>query len=393
MIAFFCVNFIYPVYYFPTDPSYSVFGFQFNYQIICKATSLAYVAFSIYLFGLTLRKYEPRDIIDFPLEIFSKSFFRNLLLLFLILSISYIASVGANFFSGYDWFVDQIDQQTYNPIITYLAYSSSLFAMFFFFNPDRRKKLLYSIIIISFIFIFTVSGSRTLPLGLALIIMISYNDKVKKIPTIPFLSFIILGFIVLSFIANARFGGIADSAYFENGIKATSDNSTLDFTNDLVVNNRNLYVLVDYADNHGLTFGLNMLASVIGIIPGAVTLFSNTFNIPVDFMTAAGFNTFLEFGLGSTWGLGGNMVGDVYLSFGFIGVLLAFFFLGIFVSKVISCYKTNVSYYITYCILTFSSIYMNRESFFMPLRGILFSIIIFWLLNGVISKFKSKQIN
>ena len=36
---------------------------------------------------------------------------------------------------------------------------------------------------------------------------------------------------------------------------------------DLIINNRNLYVLMDYANTHGYTWGESMLMSFLSIIP------------------------------------------------------------------------------------------------------------------------------
>ena len=188
-------------------------------------------------------------------------------------------------------------------------------------------------------------------------------------------------------------GGVSDSTYIQEGMKASEANSIIDIAGDLVCNNRNLYVLVDFADNKGFTFGASMLTSVLGIIPYAGTLVSEISGIPLDFFQASRITTFLEFGFGSDYGLGGNMVGDVYLSFGFIGVFIAFFLFGFFVSTIISNYTHNVKYYIIYCILLSDSVFMNRESYFLSLRSVIYSLIIFWLLNNIFQKQSLKSIN
>ena len=204
MFSFYFVNFIYPVFYFNTDPTFSVFGFPFNYHIICKSTAIAFVAFTTFIFGLTIRKNTTEKYFSFEPKVFSNSFFRNSLLLFLFLSIYYISSIGAAFFNGYEWYVDE---KNYNPIVSFMYIAALLFSMFVFYVPNNKKKNQYLFIIVFFIFLYLLSGSRNMPLGLSLILLVSFNDKVKKIPTPLFIATLAFGIFLLSFIANARGGG------------------------------------------------------------------------------------------------------------------------------------------------------------------------------------------
>lgn len=378
MFAFYFVNFIYPIAYFPTNPTFGVFEFSFNYEIICKSTAIAFVAYTCYMFGLSLIKPNTEDVIEFDSSKLSKSFYNILLFLFLIISISYIVSVGEDFFKGYDWYTDESNS---SPFVSFINLFGSLLAMFVFFIQKTFRKSIYLFILVLFVIIYLLSGSRNMPLGILIILLISFNEHVKKIPSTIFLSALVLGILIFSIIGNSRLDGVIDSSSIQAGITGNSENSFFDFAKDLVYNNRNLYVLVDFADNNGLTYGMTMLSSVIGIIPFLGTFITNTFGIPADFMYVAGFNTYLEFGFGSKWGLGGNIVADIYLSFGFVGVILAFTLLGLFVSKVIRNYKTDIRYYIIYFTMASLSVFMVRESFLLPFRGIVYSLIVYWLLN------------
>lgn len=378
MFAFYFVNFIYPVAYFPTDPTFGVFELTFNYQIICKATSIAYVAFTCYMFGLTLIRPTTNDEIKFDSSKLSTLFYNIILFFFLLISISYIVSVGADFFNGYDWYTDESNS---SPFVSFINLFGSLLAMFVFFIQKTFRKSLYLFILVLFVIIYLLSGSRNMPLGILIILLVAFNDYVKKIPSTIFLSALVIGLFIFSIIGDSRIDGIIDSSSLQVGVKGNSGITFFDFAKDLVYNNRNLYVLVDFADNNGLTYGMTMLSSIIGIIPFLGTFISETFGIPPDFMYAAGFNTYLEFGFGSKWGLGGNIVADIYLSFGFIGVIISFTLLGLFVSKVIRNYKSDIRYHITYFTMASLSVFMVRESFLLPLRGIVYSLIVYWLLN------------
>jgi oligosaccharide repeat unit polymerase len=318
-------------------------------------------------------------------DMFSSSFFVNLLIVFLTLAVSYIVSVGNAFFNGYEWY---IDEDNYNPAVAFINMSASLFAMFLFLGKTQGKRLFYLAIIILFIGLYLLSGSRYMPLGLLIILLLAYNEIQRRIPSLIFLGMLVVGIVVFYFISTIRADSVSQGLNIEEFVANASDKSIFDFAYDLVMNNRNLYVLVDFADTNGLTYGLTMLSPVLMLVPFAGTFVSESFGIPIDFMYVAGFNTYLEFGFGSAYGLGGNMVADVYLSFGFVGVLVAFIFLGFFVSLVISKYPGNVRYFIVYCLLAGNSVFMNRESFLLPLRPVLYSLLMFWILNSLFKNFK-----
>jgi len=386
--AFYFINFIYPVAYFPSNPTFEVFDYTFNYGIINKSTALAYVAFSCYMAGLTFFKKE-KEAMKIDAAMFSPSFFINLIVVFLTLAVSYIISVGNAFFSGYDWYVDE---ENYSPAVAFINMSASLFAMFIFFVKPTSRQFFYLIILLLFISVYLLSGSRNIPLTLLLILLLSYNEISRKIPSIFFLALMAVGIMLFYFISTIRTESVTQGLSLEEFFANAAETSIFDFATDLIINNRNLYVLVDFADTNGYTYGMTMLSSVLTLVPFAGTFVSDTFGIPLDFMYVAGFNTYLEFGFGSTYGLGGNIVADIYLAFGFTGILIAFPLLGLFVSKVIGKYHQNIQYFVVYCTLVGSSVFMNRESFLLPLRPILYSLLLFWILNSFLKFLKLDMI-
>lgn len=387
MFAFYFVNFVYPVAYFPTNPTFSIFDYSFNYQVICKSTALAFVAYSCYMAGLTFFRKETESEMKIDTSMFSPSFFVNLLVVFLTLALSYIISVGNAFFNGYDWY---IDEENYSPAVAFINMSASLFAMFIFLEKIPVRKYVYLFITILFIGVYLLSGSRNMPLGLMIILLVAFNEIERKIPSLFFLVMIFTGVVVLYFISTVRTDSVSEGLSISDFINNSANNSVFDFATDLIVNNRNLYVLVDFADTNGVTYGMTMLSSLLMLVPYAGTFVSDSLGIPMDFLYVAGFNTYLEFGFGATFGLGGNIVADIYLSFGFVGVLIAFTLLGIFMSKVIKEYHGNIQYYIIYCIMAGNSVFMNRESFLLPLRPIIYSIIMFVILNNLFKNVKLK---
>ena len=65
-LSFFLVNFVYPVFYAPTERIYwSFFSFAFNDNYVTRATALAYFGYAWYMLGATrilqLRREEPTE--------------------------------------------------------------------------------------------------------------------------------------------------------------------------------------------------------------------------------------------------------------------------------------------------------------------------------------------
>ena len=178
MFAFYFVNFVYPVVYYQTDPTFGNFRYEFNHNIISKATAIAYVAYACYMFGLSLKaKVKEKEEIQFGSDIFSKSFFTNVLVLFITLSVYYISSIGYAFFKGYDWYVEA---DSYSPIVAFISISASLFAMFLFFRERKVQRLSNALLLLLFIGIYLLSGSRHMPLGLMIILIVVFHEKVRK---------------------------------------------------------------------------------------------------------------------------------------------------------------------------------------------------------------------
>jgi ABC-type uncharacterized transport system permease subunit len=49
-------NFIYPVFYKPNNPNYTVFELPFNDNVISKSTAIAYLGFTFFAFGISIYK-------------------------------------------------------------------------------------------------------------------------------------------------------------------------------------------------------------------------------------------------------------------------------------------------------------------------------------------------
>ena len=86
---------------------------------------------------------------------------------------------------------------------------------------------------------------------------------------------------------------------------------------DFFINNRSLYVLMEYTDIHGLSFGKTSALDFAAIIPFGQSVLLNLTGLRVGDMNSASLVTdlYYDFSNEEMIGLGTNLIGDIYLSF------------------------------------------------------------------------------
>lgn len=372
-ISFFFTNFVYPVYIYPVDPYYSLFSFPFNEKVITKCTALAQVAYSMYACGYLWRNKTENTSksLNFDMAIGAKQM-STITLLIIIYFLAFLL------FGGLDYFEDRYErgEMSSNMKVQYLMLFFPSIIIFFastIFLCKNRKHIIQTYSILSIIaLILLSSGTRTFPLIIFSTISIIYclRNKVSISLVIPG---IIFGILLMSFIGNIRHDGTLSSELFAN---QASEIGVLDHFSDLFINSRNLYVLYDFVDNYSCTFGLTMVSPLLSPIPFAQKIFIIITGVPYYFLNSASLSTFLELGDPPAFGLGTNIVGDVYLSFGFIGILICFFALGRFIIYARKrMLDGSYAYLIAYLSLASDAIYMCRASYFDALKIILWTLL------------------
>jgi len=87
----------------------------------------------------------------------------------------------------------------------------------------------------------------------------------------------------------------------------------------------------------------------------------------------------------ATWGLGTNLIIDIYMQFDIIGVIALMFGLGYFVTKLDLNIKNKLFNTICYIFIFSFSVYMTRSSLFDSVRYISWVAVIYF---GIISLYK-----
>lgn len=374
-LSFFFTNFVYPIYIYPVDPYYSLFRFPFNENVVTKCTALAQVAYSAYLCGYLwyLRKIATKVR---RINVSQSSDSRYINRMTIIVLIYFVLFVLAG---GLEYFEDRYlrgDMST-NMLVQYIMLFFPTVIIFFssqilLCKNDKQVKCIYIVLSIIAIILLS-SGTRTFPLLIFSTLFVIYCMRNKVSPAFVLLC-VIVGVLSMSFIGEVRNGNLMGNA---NTILESSEFGVLGYFSDLFVNNRNLYVFYDFVEQESYTYGLTMVSGILSPIPFAQKLFVEITGIPYHFLGSADLSTFLEFGNQPPLGLGTNIVGDVYLAFGIIGVFILFSLLGRFVVFVREKMKNgSYMYAIVYLAIASDAIYLCRASYLDPLKIVVWTLLL-----------------
>lgn len=383
-IAFLMGNFIYPVFYYPSNPNISLFQFSINSSIINKSTSLALVAYSFYLlfssdYNLKLSSLK----VEYNIN---KVHFFSILILSNLFFLGYFFAGGltrlANVYEGTAQLGD-VGSDSYFSVL--FEITTVLLSTLIFLVKDKKYRLLGLSYLFIIILLFFSTGSRGMSISILLILLVGYSKSIKKLNSFLVFFGIFFGAVLMYFLMLIRELGMGDLSNASVAIDTIENTSNLfDPFMDLIINNRNLYVLVDFVDRFGDVKFLNSVTSLFGLLPG-VGFFIDFFNVP-DYLVSGKLPTYLEFGSNPSFGLGTNMVGEAYLSLGLYGVIIVFSFFGYLVRYL--RFKNSLYAYIAFLLLVGQAVFIVRSDYLFPLRKILWGIFIFYIITIVFKKSK-----
>ena len=389
-ISFGLTNFVYPVFYFPTNPHISLFNYPFNVLVINKGTALAYLGYTFFLLGITKMINLNRLKIQKPDFKFNITIFEIFFLITLITFGLYL------YFGGLDAIRSVYSGHGDIRKVGIYSYFNNLFTIaclllaVFLFKLDKSKRFFYLSFIAVFSLLILSTGSRGYILGLGSILIVGYANNVKKIPFLKIMTLIFVGAFVLFVIVNVRNKNLSDVNWFDF-LSKMKLNSVFDVFMDLIVNNRNLYVLTDYADKHPFTFFNGMLVDIFSPIPGMTNLLTNRLDVPVELMTGGALPTYLQFGSNSSFGLGTNMIGEAYISFGFIGVVLFCYLIGHIIKISYYASRYNVYAYVIYYLLVSHAVFYPRAPILFNPRFLIWSLLMTYGVYSI-TKYHEKTI-
>ena len=390
-------NFIYPVFYKPNNPNYTVFELPFNDNVISKSTAIAYLGFTFFVLGICnyrKLKIKKAKTNNKPLFKINSLFIKSIFLVAILSFIGYVATGGLTViqkvYSGGDG-GNLTEVGVYSYFNNVFVICANLLAIFVFLIKDKLTKVVTFIFIMVCGLMMLTTGSRTLILGLGLILIVSYGTFVRRITMPVMILFILIGSFFMTVIQTTRSQEFSTQSWITSASKNVEIESPFDIFNDLIINNRNLYVLVDFADRYQHTFFLSTISDITSPIPGLFRYVSESMNVPKELISGGDLPTFIEFGPNSDWGLGTNLVGETYVGYSYFGVCIILFLWGLAVRKSYDASGNNIYAFVIYFLLVSHAIFFSRAFYLYQPRTLVWSLILVFILLKITNALYRKR--
>lgn len=362
--AFFLVNYLHPVFIYPDDYFLGAYQFPYDQNMICSGLALAQLGASCFMFGSicfeTDKTYlvisNPFSYIKRNNSILNLSLASCIILCFYVFVILNATSLT------------HLYPRLIMLIVALLIYS---FCINFEYRPTvidtiyNNKKIVFSFFLFSSSLI--IIGSRGPIIFLCLSIFTIIYVYYCRIRFIYILLFLCIGLLFMTIITITRISSVnlLNSGFFDvlvygvNFLKESDEVIWVLFT-DLVVNARNLYDAMSYPFHFDYLFGASYIQNLFVVIPFAGDFFTHLFLG----VSAREVNTgyILTMWNNANYGLGTNMIGDLYMNFAEYGVLIGMFLLGSLSSICEKCKTINQIF--IYIALMANSFYLPRASIF-----------------------------
>lgn len=384
-VAFFLINYLHPVFIFPNDSFLGAYLFPYDENVICSGLSLAQLGISCFMFG-SLFCENMRSNFCFSNPFINERRNGNILnlslimavLLFLYVFLLLRASSLTHLYPRLIMII--VALLTYNFCLNF-KYSKSLKNCIL-----NNKKIVVSFLLFSFSLI--VIGSRGPIIFLTLSVSTVLYLFFFRIRFWYIIFFLFSGLLFMTIITITRISsvnllnsGFGDVMFYGLEYLKESDEAIWILFTDLVVNARNLYDAMIFPLHFDYLLGESYIQNLFVFIPFAGDFFTQLF----VGVTAREVNTgyILTMWNNADYGLGTNLIGDLYMNFAEYGVIIGMTLLGVLVSKCEKCITINQ---------TFIYIALVANSFYLP-RASIFAWLDLWAFLWIIRFFSSIRLN
>lgn len=382
-LSFFLVNFVYPVFYAPTERIYwSFFGFSFTDDYVTRATALAYFAYAWYMLGasrlLQLQREEPSEP-AFQVSMRQYIWFFGITIAAWLL---FVATGGlAALQSVYAKGSNLRDVGIYSYFSNIFTVGCYLMAIFIFRLP-RQKWWFYLLVIVAFMLILLSTGSRQLAVGVALILVVGFSMYVYHLRWWQVAAVIAIGTAVLFLVVTLRTEGM-DMAAWQAKLAHTKLENLWDVFEDLIINDVNLFRLFGWAQVNELTWFQGMTLDICSPIPGLAGYVVAHADVPRYMLDGGELPTYLFLGPDATWGTGTNMVGEAYRSFGAVGTAVSMFLIGLWVKESYYRAKNSIYWYLMYFLLVGHALIYPRAPLLFDPRLVTWSLLLLFVVMTI----------
>ena len=384
--TFFLINYAHAVFIYPDDEFLPPFKFVTNTALIPYALAVAQLGISFYMLGNILFEQEkPETLAPLKFEIPEMAVNRCAI-------VSLACSLGL-FAFVYVLRMARTFHHLYPRLMTMIL---CIIALSWFFqaqllSPEEhnlrgmlRRNKLNILSTLLFCFSHLYIGSRGVVIFLLFMLLLLTHIYYHKVKFKVLLPAMLIGLVVMGFLAIIRVSAynLASVNLFEAieyGTEVIVESPSILWLllTDFVVNAKTLYDGVDYAHINGIMMGTSYIQYLFVFLPMGGSYFTKMLTgLDMDEVRTGNILTrFSE----ATYGLGMNMVGDIYMNFSFIGVFVLMFLLGYFVARVE--FPTSKYALFAYMALFANSIYLVRADIFSWLTFFVFFLIFDWLMR------------
>lgn len=395
LISFLIVHFqIYLDYTLSLRDNLDILKYYLDYTIVPKAITLAAIALVCYLIGNTLYKPNIKQK-HIPEPQVTKSFsllFLNIIIILFFLIFIYVTPTSY-FLGGYGELLNSggIGYAQYKSnhflqvaiwsyiICNLVMLSSNKGRSSGFWSYITSYSPIFTMIVLIYSALVLYAGDRGPFIKIAILIYISYIISQEK--KVNLLKVLLIIFVFGSFIqfwgyfrntgSNLDFISRLNEAYFiQQDISTRGDGSVFPSTVELAMSLGSYHAAVMDQESNGILYGMGALGYIVSIIPGLGNILQQITSINLS-STAAYITEYL----GTTYGAGTTVLADIYLNFGFYGVLIAFTLFGYFFASLDSkAYRefsrNSLLNQILFMIFISNAIYLGRTSFFSVLSDV-----------------------
>ena len=385
-IAFFLCSFLTPYIYSLLD-NYQGRTFVATDYNTFRVYCIAFIGYCAYMFGLCCIKDGNQNR---PGTLWYQYFFNNAtckysnILCFIFVVLFYLTG-GSRLITLYSDVASDLSQRygAWGEYMTYAmyAYTLSIVINFSKIGPYTAslisffKNLPFFFYINSLLLVvpLLISGLRSSALQLLIPLIMMYGITIKRISSIKVIALILAGYIFMVFIGLIRSG--------DTGGDLGQDSLFLTFVYDFVSANGANSFLIDYTDKYGITGGSNMILQTLSIIPFFQSIILSF--VSTDNFAPNSSKFFTESFMDSTQGgLGTALIGDIYYSFGIVGVIILMFLIGLLVNKLS---RAHNSPYAIALLIMFSgnALFAPRVEYCYILRSLSYTIIFLYIILSV----------
>jgi oligosaccharide repeat unit polymerase len=313
---------------------------------------------------------------------------------FVLSIVIWIATVGESFLSGsyagvYNWgpgatyaFLILRSMLMLSVVYLFINNKGKFDSFKSFFIIFYRNKFFF-VISLLYCAIFLFIGERGELIQLASTFLggyVIYNRNISFKKIVVFIVFTAFLFTIIGLGRSSDASSRKGNLFAEGYSKFSEDDKFIIPTDELASSVHIQYLALDMVpDKHPYLGGITMFSNIIGVIPFG----SRLVDIPKMYQNSTLFFTISEKGKDFEFGIGSEIISDIYINLGFVVTLIVFFVLGFFMSLIVykATFIRNHKTVIIYLGVLALALYLNRSNILVPLKPIVYCLVLDYFLT------------